>query len=205
MKGLIILTVLVTIFAYTQASGEGFSDELNNLDFKSIIGAPLTAVIEAQATAAKTSSDFINDVGFMMVNGVKTVRMVGFTYQREDNNTLKNFTIQIPFILMMPVPYIEINDIEINFNVKLNSVDTAGSSSSFGYAASSGVDYNWGGGRVSYRAGVSAKSISQQSGTTQREYALSIRISAGQADLPKGTLRIFDMLENSIREINEEF
>jgi len=204
MKTVLLFVVLATIFAFSQASGEGFSDELNNLDFKSILGSPLSAVVEAQAVAAKTSSDFINEVGFVVINGVKSVRMVSFSYQREDNNSLKNFTIQIPFILMMPVPYIEINDLEINFNVKLNSVDTSGSSSNFGYSASSGVNYNWGGGRVNYKCGVSAKSMSQQSGTTQREYALSIRLNAGQADLPKGTLRVFDMLENSIREAQSD-
>jgi len=173
---------------------------LNNLNFKSILSAPLSAVVEAQAVAAKTSSDFINDVGFVTINGVRTVRMVAFTYQREDNNTVKNFTISIPFILMMPVPYIEINELDISLNIQLNSVDTSSDTSSFGYAASSGVDYNWGGGRVQYKCGVAAKSASSRTGSTSREYGLTIRVNAGQADLPKGTLRVFDMLENSIHE-----
>jgi len=184
--------------------GQSFGTELSNLDFKSILGAPLSAVIEAQATAAKTTIDFINEVGFVTVNGVKTVRMTSFSYQKEDNNTLKNFTINVPFILMMPVPYIEISDLEVNLNVQLTSVDTSTASNSFGYAASSGINYNWGGGRVAYQAGVSVKSMSAQTGTVQRDYGLTIRMSAGQSDLPKGALKILDLLETSIREIESD-
>jgi len=148
--------------------------------------------------------DFINDVGFIKnSDGSKTVRLVTFSYARVDNETLRNFTLSIPFILMIPVPYIEINDIEIQFNMQLNSVDTSASSSSFGYASSYGVDYNWGGGYVAYSGGVAYKSQNQNTGNVQQQYSLSIRVVAGQTDLPSGAVKIFDILEATIHEIAE--
>jgi len=200
MKAILVLVLFAAVFAGAQQ----FTNDLANIDFSNIIGAPLTAVVQAQATASKTTTDFINDVGFITgTNGAKSVRLVSFSYARVDNDTLRNFTLSIPFILMIPVPYIEISDIEIQFNVQLNSVDTSQSSSSWNYAASEGIGYNWGSGYVNYQAGVSYKSMNQNTGQVQQQYSLSVRVVAGQADLPAGAQKVFDILEAAIHEIGE--
>jgi len=200
MKAILVLVLFAAVFAGAQQ----FTNDLQNIDFSNIIGAPLTAVVQAQATASKTTTDFINDVGFITgTNGAKSVRLVSFSYARVDNDTLRNFTLSIPFILMIPVPYIEISDIEITFNVQLNSVDTSQSSASFNYAASEGVAYNWGSGYVNYQAGVSYKSMNQNTGQVQQQYSLSVKVVAGQSDLPAGAVKIFDILESTIHEISD--
>ena len=38
--------------------------ELSSIDFSAVIGGPLTAVVEAQSTAAMSTVDFIKSVGF---------------------------------------------------------------------------------------------------------------------------------------------
>ncbi len=38
--------------------------ELSSIDFQSMIGSPLNAVVKAQAQSAQTSVDFIKSVGF---------------------------------------------------------------------------------------------------------------------------------------------
>ena len=38
--------------------------ELSSIDFQSMIGGPLNAVVKAQAQSAQTSVDFIKSVGF---------------------------------------------------------------------------------------------------------------------------------------------
>jgi len=44
-------------------------DNLSKLPFDSLIGGPLDAAIKAQATAAKTTVDFIHDVGLQKIEG----------------------------------------------------------------------------------------------------------------------------------------
>jgi len=203
MKAFLLLTVVASLIALAYSNGEGFGKELANLDFRNIIGGPLQAVIKAQALAAKTTVDFINDVGlYDDANGRKTVRMVSFDYSKVDGNatSLKNFTLSVPFIMLMPVPYIEVNTITIDLNVKLNSLDTQESGSTFSYYGEVSGHSGWFFGSVNYKGGYSATSSSKYTGETAREYSLGVHVRAGQGALPKGTERILDMLESVIRE-----
>ena len=41
-----------------------YGKELASLDFKNLIGGPLSAVVEAQAMAAESTVNFIKNMGF---------------------------------------------------------------------------------------------------------------------------------------------
>ena len=43
-------------------------ETISSLPFGTLIGAPLTAAVEAQAQAAKSTIDFIQEVGFIPPN-----------------------------------------------------------------------------------------------------------------------------------------
>jgi len=201
MKFVVALVLLISV-VQVYCSGEGFGLELANLDFKNIIGGPLQAVIKAQALSSKTTTDFINDVGLYDDHGKMTVRMVDFEYSKIDGNStaLKNFTLSIPFIMLMPVPYIEINTVTIDLNVKLNSVDTQESGSTFSAYGETSGHFGFFFGSVNYKGGFTYSSSNKYTGSTTREYSLSVHVRAGQAALPKGTEKILDMLESVIRE-----
>jgi hypothetical protein len=55
-------------------------EELSRIDFQSIIGGPLDAVVQAQAQSAQTSVDFIKAVGFDEDSNEPT--MVTFSYMK---------------------------------------------------------------------------------------------------------------------------
>ena len=67
-------------------------DELASLDFESMIGGPLNAVIKAQAQSAVTSVDFIKAVGFDTdeQGNVSGPTMVTFKYMKPVVN-MKSF------------------------------------------------------------------------------------------------------------------
>jgi hypothetical protein len=197
MKAILFVLACLAVSVY----GQGEAGELARLPFGALIGGPLQAVVKAQAKAARTTIEFINNVGFSTdAQGVKTVEMVTFSYDKVDNGTERNFEMSVPFLLMVPIPYIEIRSITIDFNVQLNSARSQSSSSShsFGVQASGGWSF-WGAG-VSWSAGYSMKAQSAQSGTVNRDYKLHVRVEAGQADLPKGTSRILDIFEGVIQD-----
>jgi hypothetical protein len=56
-------------------------DELSSIDFQSMIGGPLDAVVRAQAQSAQTSVDFIKAVVFDEDGNTPT--MVTFSYITE--------------------------------------------------------------------------------------------------------------------------
>jgi len=194
---LALLAIIAMVYA------DGFGNELASMDFKNLLGGPMVAVIKAQALSAKTTVDFINDIGMITDEntGKKTIRTVSFDYSKAtDNGTIKNFTLTVPFILLMPIPYIEINVLTVDLNVKLNSMTKDTRETKFdAYVETSGKS-NFFVGSVSWKGGASYSSESKSTGKTEREYALNIHLQAGQAPLPKGTERILDMLESVIKE-----
>lgn len=109
------------------------SDELSSINFESMIGGPLNAVIKAQTQSAVTSVDFIKAVGFKTdENGNVTAPvMVSFTYPKsvestdnEGNTTTKveDYKLTVPFLTMLPVPFIRIEETTIDFNAKITAV-----------------------------------------------------------------------------------
>jgi len=204
MKAILLLVALVGIVALVESNGEGFGNELANLDFKQLIGGPMQAVIQAQATSSKTTVDFIHEVGFQeLSDGSQFVRSVSFYYSKLENGSVTNYTLTLPFILMMPIPYIEIEELVIDLNVKLNSVDhNEYASSSSSYAQVDGSFGWWS--TVHFKAGYSSQSNSKYTGEVKREYSLAVHVEANQAGMPKGTERILDILESVIREVPKQ-
>jgi len=176
---------------------------LNALPFKTLIGGPLTAAIQAQALAAKNTVDFIHDVGFQLVNGKNLVRTVSFNYAKFENGSFTNYTLTVPFILMLPIPYIELEEITIDLNVKLNSVDRTEHQTDFKTYAEVSGSFGWWS-KVNFKAGFSYQSQNKYTGETKREYALNIHVEAGQAGMPKGTEKILDILESVIVEVPKD-
>ena len=77
---------------------------LQALPFGSIIGGPLKAAIEAQAMAAKTSWNFIQEVGLNTDpdTGEKKTINVSFQFVKDGRIAQLN----VPLLTIVPIPYI---------------------------------------------------------------------------------------------------
>src|SRR4051812_33551245 len=103
--------------------------ELASLDFGNLIGGPLSAIVEAQARSAITTAAFIREVGFDKDGNVINV---DFNYTRKDNDGLdQDFTLTVPFLTMLPIPYVTVESGTIEFNAKITSVTESNAEESF--------------------------------------------------------------------------
>jgi hypothetical protein len=175
--------------------------ELASLDFANLIGGPLNAVVEAQAKSAITTANFIREVGFDKEGKVVDV---DFTYNRKnDNGSDQEFTLTLPFLSMLPVPYITVQNAVIEFNAKITSTTETSSESNF----SQQVDASAGGRFWFISAKVTSKtSYQRKSAHTDKEertFDMHVRVEAQNQDMPAGTERILTLLENSITERTE--
>jgi len=106
------------------------SDELNNIKFRDIIAAPLTAIVDAGVIAAKATNDFIRSVGFhepkdKTGDELGRLRNVTFSYVRNDADDVPaTFHIEVPLLSIMPIPCIEVRSADIEFSVNLVSIET---------------------------------------------------------------------------------
>src|SRR5262245_7438927 len=101
-------------------------EELRQIPFAHLIGAPMKAAIEAQALAAQTTIDFIHKVGFKQPRAQDSdplmsdteenadfgeLRNVTFTYDKKDETDGEDatFSLTVPLLAVVPIPYIRID------------------------------------------------------------------------------------------------
>ncbi len=182
-----------------KALNTNLTSELNNIDFKKMIGGPLQACVDAQVASSLATINFINEVGFKTTGtgptAVKELIMVDFSHKRSDvkaDGTADNKTIniRIPLIAMLPIPSLRIDHVTIDFNVKLNSVETSQVSTTFDVAAE--VKGGWG--PVSFKVSASYQRKSTTGVEVKKEYALNVNVKAVQDEIPAGLEKILNML-----------
>jgi hypothetical protein len=192
--------------------------ELNSLDFSVYIGGPLQAAVKAQHDASISQVNFIKEVGFVSPDEDEDepggLIYVDFKYKKTVPNpdfdpdiavstsntpfTNTDVTLQVPFLSMLTIPSLRIDELTIDFNAKLNSVETQAASSEFSGSASISAKF-W---KVKFNASASYKKTSSSTSTTERTYTLGVHVRAVNDELPAGLARVLDMLEDNISATN---
>jgi len=178
-------------------------EALQSIPFRDLIGGPLKAAVEAQTMAAESTVQFIERVGFLPPSGSSApgLRTVTFAYEKKDGEGMpQSFSLTVPLLAIVPVPFIRLDEVNIDFSAKLNDVVRNDSSTSSSFGVSLGVNAGWGWGSASLRASYSRTSQSSSSATYQSEYNMSVKVRAGAAPMPEGMAKILDILEQVITE-----
>ena len=179
------------------APNTNLTAELNNIDFRKMIGGPLQAAVDAQVASSLATVDFINKVGFTAPDsdGKRELVMVDFTHKRKDVDANgapieKETFIKVPLLAMLPIPSLRIEHVIIDFNVKLNSVESSSTSDSLGVNAE--VKGGWG--PVSFKVSASYQRKTATNVEVKKEYALHVNVKAVQDEIPAGLEKILGML-----------
>jgi hypothetical protein len=188
-------------------------DNISALPFRTLIGAPLVAAIEAQALAAKSTVDFIQDVGFTTPSDdvgastestqVGAIRSVQFSYQITlADGTRRDGVVTVPILSIVPIPFIAIEEVSIDFMAKISEAITHDrkASSDSAKSASTSAKGGWGPCSVGLKGSLSSKhsSTSATSSKYNTELTMNIRVRATQDDMPAGLAKILDILHTLI-------
>lgn len=94
------------------------------INFGSILGAQLTALIEAEIEGAEKSSEYIENVGFETAkDGTLQLRMVTFEMMRRDiDGETRKHTIAVPVLTLVPIPLLTIEEADIEFDLYVEDV-----------------------------------------------------------------------------------
>lgn len=180
------------------------TSELNNIDFKKMIAGPLQAAVDAQVASSLATVNFIQQVGFRNVEGSngdsgsspqRELIMVDFSHKRngvdaDGNATGQDVFIKVPLLAMLPIPSLRIEHVIIDFNVKLNSVETATVSDKLGVDAS----VQGGFGPVKFKVSASYQRQTATGIEVKKEYALNVNVKAVQDEMPAGLEKVLGML-----------
>ena len=107
--------------------------------------------------------------------------------------------LEVPMLSMVPIPYLRIEDVTIDFNAKINSVEYQKLDESLKVNAALEAKAGWGWGSAKLNVSVAYQKNTQQGTSVDRTYSMGVHIRAVQDEMPGGMERILSILENSIR------
>ncbi len=199
--------------------------ELASLDFGNLIGGPLTAVITAQAMAAQSTASFIKDVGFYQ-KGQKnaanediggTPIYVDFKYPKElspfepavlaaDGSvttpakpaTFQTMQFSVPILTMLPIPFIKVDIMTIDFNAKITSIETQSKSADLSIGVDLEVKQRWPSGSAKLNASVAYKKSTTSGSSVERTYSMAVHVKASQDEMPAGMEKLLGILEGAM-------
>ena len=201
--------------------------ELQQLPLGYLLGSPLKAAIEAQALAAKTTVDFIFNVGLeedASNPGEYKIRTADFNFTQiitdpaYPGNVYDVYSsLSVPILSIVPVPFIRISDLSVSFEFKIRDVQTASSkfetTGSTGIKNTTEVNGKFGGGLLGFFGGPSGSmknttevqlnaSVTYQATnrqTTDRSATFKMTMNAVQDVIPEGLSRVLNILNDAIK------
>ncbi|MBR5726176.1 MAG: DUF2589 domain-containing protein [Muribaculaceae bacterium] len=200
---------------------------MNSLDFSVYIGGPLKAAIDAQNAASMAQVHFIKEVGFkqpvahpVAKNSSQTNQnsstsastddtesaftaqdlvYANFEYERQnENGEIVTRRIRVPFLTMLNIPSIRIEEITIDFNAKLTAVETEDTNSTLGVGATVGAGCKF----ASLSVATSYQRTNSKGSKVDKTYSLTVHVSAVNDEMPAGLDRILSMLESEITAVD---
>jgi hypothetical protein len=185
------------------------TDLLGQIPFGAIIGGPLKAAVDAQGAAALACYDFIRNVGFETVDEGTTkrtkVREITFLFERagEGANPPKSTVkLTVPLLTIMPLPFIRIESMTVNFKASISAVDSREQSTSSSQAGQLNGEAVLGFGPFKLNLGGSVSSKKDSTATNTSKYSvehtMDISMHAVQDDMPAGLAKILSIMTDAI-------
>ena len=164
---------------------------LQELDFNRILGAPLSACVNAQEEAAQATLQYLNEVVFTQTgNDDSSLEPVTVSFYFESAGQVHR--IVMPLLLIVPVPYLQIDRVDLTFQ-----------------AAVTESHMNHDTRKLSLKAKYSAPGDSAEvSKETKAEYmnkrCIDINLSVTSADMPMGISKLLEIFNNQLVEVKPD-
>lgn len=164
---------------------------LQELDFNRILGAPLSACVNAQEEAAQATLQYLNEVVFTQASDDdSSLEPVTVSFYFESAGQVHR--IVMPLLLIVPVPYLQIDRVDLTFQATVTE---------------SRMNHDTR--KLSLKAKYSAPGDSAEvSKETKAEYmnkrCIDINLSVTSADMPMGISKLLEIFNNQLVEVKPD-
>jgi hypothetical protein len=175
------------------------------LQLHELIGAPLVAMIQADAQAARATLEFVETVGFVPpaagagVEESGQLRMARFRYKKlDENGAVAEFVAEVPILSLLPIPSLQIKEATLKLAAKI--VDIAAEKAAPAPTTAATPVFT---AIQARRLQISAKPVSSSGAKTaevRASFDLDIEIKLGQADIPLGMEKVFQLMDQAIHD-----
>lgn len=104
----------------------------------------------------------------------------------------------VPILTMLPIPFIKVDIITIDFNAKITSMETQAESSDLSVGVALEVKQRWPGGSAKLNVSVAYKKSTSSGSSVERTYSMAIHVQASQDEMPAGMEKILGILEGAM-------
>lgn len=176
---------------------------MQGLPFDNLIGGPLNACIRAQADAAQTTLNFINDVGLNQKDdGTKEAIYVYFSFIQGGRKAVMS----VPLLTIVPIPYIAINTIDINFKATITGVESSSYTNELSTSREDVTNTQKKTNLLVYKKTTNMKTTvsSKRDSKSTRDSSFSIEstidvaVHASQDSMPAGMAKVLEMLGSAM-------
>lgn len=104
----------------------------------------------------------------------------------------------VPILTMLPIPFIKVDIITIDFNAKITSMETQSESSDLSVGVNLEVKQRWPSGSAKLNVSVALKKSTSSGASVERTYSMAIHVQASQDEMPAGMEKLLGILEGAI-------
>lgn len=171
------------------------------LSLTQLIGAPIRALVEAEAQAAMATANFIRSVGFVQDGSgnfgkLGDLQMASFLRKRRNaQGEEETVEVQIPLLTMLPIPALQIRDAELEYTVKILDTELSRSDSPAAQQASAlGMPDV----PATLRATLARDTRSEH--RRSLDMLVKMKVNIEQSDMPAGLAKLLSISAESVNQ-----
>lgn len=167
-------------------------DPQTSLTLGQALGNIISGLVDAQARAARTTVDFIEDVGFQP--GVKqddppTLRQVQFSYRKRDENDKESsFEVSLPLLGLVDIPLIVVRRATIDLEFQVSTVNEPPQPATPGRPGLGSLPI------------IKGQVLSGRKSAVDERGSIKVSVEVEKSDAPPGLSRALDILELAASE-----
>jgi len=109
--------------------------------------------------------------------------------------------ISVPILTMLPIPFIKIDSVTVDFNAKITSVETREESSDLAISGNLEVKQRWPGGSAKLNVSCSYQKKNSSGSSVERTYSMAVHVAASQDEMPAGMEKLLSILEGAMKSV----
>ena len=181
------------------------ANQFSGLDMAALIGGPLTAACNAQTRLARSTLNFIEEVGLEPADasGVRKVRTANISFDRTADGTdgkmgSENVEMNVPLLAIVNVPALSIDTVDVTFDMEVKSSTSSQSSSDKNAEldATAGLKIGPFSLDVKIKGSISCHESNTRSSDNSAKY--HVQVHASQQKTPEGLMRMLDILSSAV-------
>lgn len=182
---------------------ENAGNNFSGLPIAELIAAPLTAACDSQKKLAQSAFEFMTEIGYTDP-AAQTPRLLEFNLQRpvEGASQPQQIKVQAPFLGLVPLPALLIDDVQIDFQMEVTTSETSREKTDKELASNANANFRFGcfaKGSVCVNGKVSSSRENTRSTNQTAKY--QVHVSARQQRPTEGLSRLMDILASCVEPL----